>query len=308
MDAKIPSFLLGKNPPAAIGHVSGAPYRGYIEAGIESIGKMIARGFLEPGRIAGKGLFQQIDTRIKLLLLFLFVILITAKSSFLSQFAIASLIFFSVTLSRIDHVPFYGRIAGYTFIFGFLITFPAVLNVITPGEIVIPVINLPRSYRWWIYEIPAQIGITRQGLLGVAMINLRIANSLSLSLLIIHTTHFQDLVRALKVFRVPESLLLIISLTHKYIFILSKTMNDMYLARKSRLAGHEDTGQAREWIANRIMTLFKKSLLKYDEIYTAMESRGFSGTVVLAPFPSMNNLSKLAGVIFFLAGVTIILI
>jgi energy-coupling factor transporter transmembrane protein EcfT len=76
----------------------------------------------------------------------------------------------------------------------------------------------------------------------------------------------------------------------------------MFLARKSRLAGSVHDSEARDWIAGRMGHLFRKSRVKYEEIFRAMEARGFNGEVRLPAFDRLDNLSRLSGCLFLLAG------
>src|SRR5208283_3021912 len=121
-------------------------------------------------------------------------------------------------LSRVNVADFYKRVFFLGFFFGFAVALPASLNTITGGEVVMRLVELPKPYDFLGYHIPRLIGITRQGITGVMMLTLRVANSVALSLLVISTTPFPSLVRALKVLRVPDVFLMILTLTYKYIF------------------------------------------------------------------------------------------
>ena len=117
-----------------------------------------------------------------------------------------------------------------------LLPFPLFFNIITPGDILFPVIELERSRQWWVYQIPQQIGITSQGLQAVSMLNLRIWNSMTIASLIIQTTPFGDMMKALRVFRIPDTLLLIVTLSHKYIFVLGRN-NRRHVSRQEEPPG-----------------------------------------------------------------------
>src|SRR5208283_84933 len=95
-------------------------------------------------------------------------------------------------------------------------------------------------------------------------------------LLVISTTTFPSLVKALKVFRVPDVFLMVLTLTYKYIFIFAGTIEDMYLAKRSRLARRTNGVDGRMWVAGRIAFIFKKTQLRCEEVFKAMLARGFS--------------------------------
>lgn len=118
-------------------------------------------------------------------------------------------------------------------------------------------------------------------LFGLAMLSLRVMNSLSVSLLVFATTSFMEFMKALKILRVPDVFLMTITLSYKYIFIFASTVYDMHLAKKSRLVGAEKDREARRWIAGRIAFMYHKSRQRCEEVFKAMVSRGLSDSVKL---------------------------
>jgi energy-coupling factor transporter transmembrane protein EcfT len=175
--------------------------------------------------------------------------------------------------------------------------------VITRGEIILPIVKLPRSYHFWIYHIPAEIGLTREGMYGVTMLTLRVINSLSLSFLVLYTTPFHEVIRAFKVLKVPDSFLMIITLCYKYIFIFSKTVEEMHLAKKSRIVRGLDHAEAREWITSRMAFIFRKSRLRYEEVFKAMLGRGFSDSIKFCGFEKMRMADWFAAIFLFLSAI-----
>jgi energy-coupling factor transporter transmembrane protein EcfT len=101
---------------------------------------------------------------------------------------------------------------------------------------------------------------------------------------------------------------MIIILSYNYIFILSKTVEDMYLAMKSRMVGRIDSETVRELVAGRIFFIFITSRLRYEETYKAMLGRGFSGEINLVNFRGFTKLDIAAGLIFATIGVALIIV
>jgi energy-coupling factor transporter transmembrane protein EcfT len=162
-----------------------------------------------------------------------------------------------------------------------------------------PVITFSKPYDFWVYHIPQVIGITHEGISVVAMLTLRVLNSLSISFLILYTTPFSEIVKALKVLKVPDVFLIIISLAYKYIFIFAHIVSDMHLAKKSRLAGAVNRAQVRGWIAGRVAFIFRKTQLKCDEVFKAMAGRGFSGEIKLYHYQKIRNKDRIVGSFMF---------
>jgi cobalt ECF transporter T component CbiQ len=303
MRNKIPDFLLCTPKRAQDAGERGTLRPSYIEKGIGHLSEMITTGYLNVGQDSGKGFFQKLDPRVKVIFLIFFVIIVSLKTDILPEAAITLFTFLLVVSSRINIAQFYRRIAGLTFIFGFLVVFPSACNVVTPGEMILPIIHLSHPYEFLIYHIPEEIGLTRQGLDCVIMLSLRMMNSLAISLLVIYTTPFHRIIKALQVFRVPQALLLVITLSYKYIFIFVKTVESMYLARKSRLVGMARDDEARIWVAGRIAHMFRKSMSRYEEVFRAMVARGYAEEVKLSDIGELTATDRRSGVFFVLAGI-----
>ncbi len=106
---------------------------------------------------------------------------------------------------------------------------------------------------------------------------LRVSTSVSLGLLLILTTPWPTLLKALSVLRVPEGFLLILGMTYRYIYLLLLTAEDMFLSRRSRIVGRLNPAEARRILAASAGTLLNKSLALSGEVYLAMQSRGYRG-------------------------------
>jgi len=100
-------------------------------------------------------------------------------------------------------------------------------------------------------------------------------------MLIVFTTSFPSFIKSFKILGIPDTFLMIISLAYKYIFILSRTIEETYFALKSRLSGNIKNKRIRELISGRIFFIFKKSMIIYESTYYAMVSRGYQGKVLL---------------------------
>jgi cobalt ECF transporter T component CbiQ len=298
MKNDIPQFLLN-TPSHPLQRGGGKVNLSYIDKGIESFAGVLNEGYAQWELASKKGFLHGLDTRIKVVFWLFFIVIISAKKELLPELGIFLALFTLVALSRVNLIKFYKKIFLLGFVFGFLIALPSALNLITHGRIIIPVVKLSKAYDFWVYHIPQAIGFTREGMSVVAMLTLRVLNSLSVSFLILYTTPFPEIIKALKVLRVPDTFLVIISLTYKYIFIFARIVTDMYLAKKSRLIGAVSRAEARNWVAGRIAFLFKKTQLKCDEVFKAMLGRGFSGEVRLYRYQKITCRDWIIGFFLF---------
>src|SRR5208337_1685696 len=276
MENKIPSFLLARHAPGLpIFKTSkkSSLRSSFVDKGLSYIAGVVKTGYVQWELASTKGFLQKFDARAKVFFLLFFIGIISFKQSVYAEMSVGVFIFVLAVFSGINVADFYRRVLFFGFFFGFIIALPASLNTITNGELVVRLVELPKPYDFLGYHIPRLIGITRQGITGVMMLTLRVANSVALSLLVISTTPFPSLVKALKVLRVPDVFLMLLTLTYKYIFIFAGTIEDMYLAKRSRLARRTNGVDGRMWVAGRIAFIFKKTQLRCEEVFKAMLSR-----------------------------------
>jgi cobalt ECF transporter T component CbiQ len=307
MANKILSFLLDRSSPSPLKRDSGRLRVPFVEKGMNHLAGVIKTGYAHSEFLPKNGFFQKIDPRIKIFFLIFFILIVTLRKDLASELYVLIFVFILVLLSRLKVLTFYRRVFLFGFIFGFLIALPSAFNFITKGEIVLPVARLSKSYDFWIYHVPATIGITKEGMFGVAMLTMRVVNSLSLSFLVLYTTPFPEMMRALKILKVPDTFLIIISLCYKYIFIFSKTIEDMYLAKRARMLREDDNKKAREWIAGRLALIFRKTQLRCEEVFRAMVGRGFSDSIKLYGFEKMRAMDWASGAILFSVGLLFLL-
>ncbi len=225
----------------------------------------------------------------------------------MTQVLITAFIFLLYLIARLKVFQVYRKIFFLAFIFGFLVVLPASLNVITPGKIIFNLITFDKPSHFWIYDIPQNIGFTENGFQVVSLVFLRVLNSVSFALLIVFTTPFPSFIKSFKIIGVPDTFLMIISLAYKYIFILSRTIEETYFALKSRLAGNIKSRNIRKLISGRIFFIFKKSMIIYENTYFAMVSRGYNGKVKLHSQYHFTFVDFVSLIIIVASGIVIII-
>lgn len=220
--------------------------------------------------ISGKqGLLQSLDPRVKVLSV---LALLVAVSLSRSQAVIAGVYILALILALFSAIPawfFVKRVWLTLPFFTGMLVLPALF--ITPGPILV--------------QLPLGLVITSSGLTTVLFLLLRVSTSVSLTLLLILTTPWNTVLGALTVLRIPDVFILILGMTYRYIYLLLHTANDMFLSRKSRVVGRLNSAEDRRMLAAISGTLLSKSLNMSSEVYLAMQSRGFRGSIVtLKPF------------------------
>lgn len=281
MKSSVPSYLLQSRPDensAAVGRRSGLSF---LDKTILNSAEAVKTIYLQAENAEKDNFIYKVNPHVKLISLIYIAIVISIVSNPVSQIFITAFIFSLYLFARIRVFEAYRKIFLLAFIFGFLVVLPASLNLITHGTIVFNILTLDRPYQFWIYNIPREIGITTNGIQVVLLVFLRVLNSVAFAMLIIFTTPFPSFIKSFKIIGVPDTFLMIISLAYKYIFILSRTIEDTYFALKSRLSGNISRSSLRKLISGRIFFIFKKSVIIYENTYYAMVSRGYHGKVKL---------------------------
>jgi cobalt/nickel transport system permease protein len=284
----LPAFLLEQRSPHPPTHPHSVVSVPFIEKGLHRLSNIVQSGYAHWELARRDGLLQRIDARVKVLFLALFLVIVSLKRAVMPEVGIAAFVLLLFALSRQEIFVVYKKIFAFGLIFGVLVPLPFIFNLLSDGELLFPVIRLAHSYDLWTYHVPAVIGVTREGLQGIALLFLRVTNSVALSLVVIHTTPFTDIMKALRIFRVPDTFVIIITLSYKYTFVFTRTVEEMHLAKRSRLLGAVCGREARGWVAERMTLLYRKALAQCGEISKAMASRGFTGEVRLRGFGRMG--------------------
>jgi cobalt/nickel transport system permease protein len=281
MENKIPLYLIeiGDNQvnPSKIKRVN----LSFLDKTIINSSKAVKSIYLQAENATRDNFIQEINPKVKFISLIYMAIVISVVSNLVTQVFITAFIFSLYVIARLKIFGVYKKIFFLAFIFGFLVVLPASLNVITPGKIIFNIISFNKPSHFLIYNIPQNIGFTINGLQVVSIVFLRVFNSVSFALLVVYTTPFPSFIKSFKMIGVPDTFLMIISLAYKYIFILSRTIEETYFAFKSRLSGNIKSSSIRRLIGGRIFFIFKRSMIIYQDTYHAMVSRGYRGKVVL---------------------------
>jgi cobalt/nickel transport system permease protein len=234
----------------------------------------LAHGFLqamthalEAESLASRpGLLQGFDPRIKLLaILALIVSGVLARSLTL----LAGLFLLALALAFMSHISA-ARLSKQVWLGVLLFT----------GIIALPALVLvPGSPLW---QVPLlHWSVTLQGVRSAAFLIGRAETSATLALLLILTTPWPHVLKAMRSLGAPVVLVAILGMTHRYIFVLLQTTTQMFEARRSRIVAPMNGPQQRRMVAAAAGVLLGKSFQLAGEVHLAMLSRGYRGEVRL---------------------------
>ena len=137
--------------------------RSYLEKGLDHIAKMVKNSYVQWELSSRKGFFQELDARVKVIFMLLMLIAVNVRKDLPTELIIAAFVLILALASRVGLKVMYARVAFVGFFFGFLIALPSSLNIITPGQLVLPIFSLHKAHSLWVYTIPKEVGLTAGG-------------------------------------------------------------------------------------------------------------------------------------------------
>jgi len=213
-----------------------------------------------------RGLLQGLDPRIKLLALLSLMISGILASQLVTLLLLFGLAVLLALLSQVSLRRLYRQAWLSVLLFSGVIAVPALFLV--PGDILF---RLPLLH--W--------GISLQGLRSAAFLLGRAETSASYALLLMLTTPWMHVLKAMRSLGVPVLLVALLGMTHRYIFVLLQTASQMFEARRSRMLAPPSGRLARQVVAASSGVLLSKAFQLSSEVHLAMVSRGYRGDIYL---------------------------
>jgi cobalt ECF transporter T component CbiQ len=256
---------------------------GLIEHTIEGLYLAMERALHAENSAGSGGLLQRLDPRVKVAGLFA---LILASALATRLWVIAAILALAISLAALSLISIRmlaGRVWIGALTFTGAIALPAVF--LTPG---VPVYHLP-GLNWT---------VTAQGLTTAGYLILRVETAATLALLLIFTTPWMHVLKALRIFRVPVVFVVILGMTCRYILLMLQTAHEMFESRKSRTVGTMTASDQRRMAVSSASVLLTKTFQLSGDVYLAMQSRGFRGEVYLLDDFQMKPLDWMAAMAF----------
>ncbi len=242
---------------------------GFVEKTLGAITGALEQTLFAEELARAPGFLQALDPRAKLLGALALLLAIGLTHNLFVILALYLLTLPAALASRVPLGFYLKRVWVFMPFFTGIVALPALFSPFSPGAPLLTLLDLasPRVF----------LAITTPGVITAAFLLLRVGASVSIAVLLILTTRWALLLRALRVLRVPEVFVLILGMTYRYIYVLLHTANNFFLARQSRLVGRISSGEQRRWLAASIGALLAKSYALSEEVYLAMQARGFRG-------------------------------
>lgn len=208
------------------------------------------------------GLLQSFDPRVRVAGLLFMVLAVTLAHRVTAILAVFAFAIGLALLSRVSLRMLATRVWLPVLLFTGVIALPALF--LTPGNsaFTLPLLGLTA---------------TSQGLTSAALLILRVETAATLTTALVLTTPWMHLLKALRAFRIPQEVVLMLAMTHRYIVLLAETASQMFESRRSRTVGNLDRAAQRRVTSQTAGVLLSKSIELSNEVFLAMQSRGFRG-------------------------------
>lgn len=266
-DGPLPLWLLTEKPVSVEPEIVARRTNRYVARSVADLARRCSAALGGETWPSVSGLLQRVDARAKLLGLLALIAVASASHHLATLALIYAGVLVAAHLSRLPLSPFVKRVWLAVPLFVGGVTLPVMLNTVTPGRPVFTIWHVP------------YLAITWPGVLQATLLVTRVGVTVSLAALLGLTTHWSDLMSALRALFVPRLFVDMLAMTYRYAILLMNTASEIFVARSSRSVGHTSNTQGRQFVGAGIGSLFGKTLALSEEVHGAMVSRGFTGNV-----------------------------
>lgn len=236
----------------------------FVEKTLAGISSSIEQAVFSEENARKDGFLQRRDPRAKVISFGALIIATGLSRDWRILTGLYALVLVAALLSKIDVAFFVKRVWLGIPVFSGIVVLPSIFFI---GNHVL--LSVPLGV--------FHLTIYRDGLAAAGIFVLRVGVSVSLAVLLILSTKWADILKALRVLRVPNVFVLVLAMTYRYIFLVLHNVNGMLLARKSRIVAKTPGREQRWWIVATIGVLISRSFRISEDVYQAMLARGFSG-------------------------------
>ncbi len=258
--------------------------RGFLESTVVGFARVITRAMISEETARQEGLLQALDPRVRVVGLFSLVLAVTLSKKISVVAALFGVALVIAISSRVSLLLLAKRVWLVVLGFTAVIAVPAMF--VTPGA---PIATM------------GFLQITEQGLRTAIMLILRVETAVTFTTLLILCTPWSHVLKALRAFRLPKEVIAMLAMTHRYVFLLVETAGQMLESRRSRTVGILKPAEQRRMAARTAGVLLSKSIELSNEVYFAMQSRGFRGEVEILSDFQMRTWDYLGLLTFLLA-------
>jgi cobalt/nickel transport system permease protein len=237
------------------------------------------------------GLLQSLDPRVRVVGLFSLVLATTLTHRIGVVLTLVAVAVLLALCSRVSLMTLATRVWLVVLFFTGVIAIPALFLI--PGD---AILSSPGG----------ALRITSQGLTAAVLLIARVETAVTFTTVLVLTTPWMQVLKALRAFRVPPEVVMMLAMTHRYVFLLAETASQMFESRQSRTVGVLDRASQRRMAGRTAGVLLSKSVDLSNEVFLAMQSRGFNGDVKILSQFRMRARDYVALAGFLLAAASVV--
>jgi cobalt/nickel transport system permease protein len=232
--------------------------------------RALARALMSEEIARRRGLLQSLDPRVRVAGLFALVLAVTLSRRLTVVLALFGMAVIIAVFSRVGIGTLAKRVWLVALAFTGVIALPAIF--ITPGTSIATFAG-------------GSLRITAQGVATATLLVARVETAVTFTTLLILCTPWSHVLKALRSFRLPQEAIAMLAMTHRYVFLLVESAGQMFESRQSRTVGRLPGAERRRMTARTAGVLLSKSIDLSNDVYMAMQSRGFRGEIrILSDF------------------------
>lgn len=248
----------------------------FVERSLVAALRFLKESVLSDEYALKKAFLQLLDARIKVIIFLLFITAVIFTKSIIVCTCLYLLCLVLAYFSKVNIGFFLKRTWIFIPLFSVFIAIPAIFNIFTPGEAL-----------FFINILGLKLIVTRQGLFGATLFVIRVVASVSFAVLLSITTKHFELLRVLKIFKIPQVFVMVLGMCYRYIFLFAEIVEKTFLAINSRVGTRIDYKKGQHIVAWNIASLWYRAYHLNEAVYNAMLSRGYNGEpIILDDFKS----------------------
>lgn len=214
---------------------------------------------------------HRLDPRIKIISFLFFILLVVfTRPNSIFTFALYGIVI--STLILLSKIPIKYILKRSLVIVPFVLTIAIFIPFFKKGQVA-------GGYSFGTLKLT----VTYDGLMILWNVSVKAILSILCTILLMTSTRFSDLLKALERLKFPNLFIMILSFMYRYIFVIVDELMKMRQAKAARSVGGS------KWFHTKVLTnmigvLFMRAYERGENVYLAMCSRGFNGQI-----KTMNN-------------------
>ena len=239
---------------------------GTVESLLHGLAGAMEHASAAEASAARAGLLQSLDPRAKLIGLGALILSVTLTHRLAGVAVLFGLAVGLALASRLSLWRLARQVWLGVALFSGALGLPALVLVPGPALLHLPGLGWP---------------VTAPGLTSAAFLAGRAETAATFAALIILTTPWSHVLKALRAVGVPVAVVGLLGMTHRYIFLLLQTALQMFEARRARMLAPLGGAARRRLVVASVGVLLTRSLALAGEVHLAMVARGYRGEVRL---------------------------